>query len=154
MNLFVRILTFGWPGAITLAPFGIYLGKQYFEWGSDYNKERNTPAYQRHLEVINHENTHWVQQLEMMVAGAVISLLMGIVLLSFGVYSWWLLTLLVFPFCFFYLWYFIEWVIKILTPPIGAYKDLGFEREANCYEHDATYLVYRKWFAWIKRMFQ
>ena len=27
MNLFVRIITFGWAAAITLAPFGIYIQK-------------------------------------------------------------------------------------------------------------------------------
>jgi len=119
MNLFVRILTFGWAGAITLAPFGIYVHERYFEWNNDYNREHNTPAYQRWCEVINEEKTHWAQQLEMLVI-------------------------------FFYFWYFVEWIIKILTPPVGAYKDLGFEREAKANRDNPNYLNIRKHFAWWK----
>ena len=120
MNWFVRyILTFGWAGAITLAPFGIYIREEYFEWNNDYNREHNTPAYQRWCEVINEEKTHWAQQLEMLVI-------------------------------FFYPWYLVEWIIKILTPPVGAYKDLGFEREAKANRDNPDYLKIRKHFAWCK----
>lgn len=49
---------------------------------------------------------------------------------------------------FFYLWYFIEWFIKLITPPIGAYKDIGFEREAKSNKHDALYLENRMPYAW------
>jgi len=122
MNWFVRyVLTFGWAGAITLAPFGIYIREEYFEWGNEWNKERNTPAYQRWIELINHESTHWKQQLEMLII-------------------------------FFYLWYFIEWIIKLITPPMGAYKDLCFEREANDHESDSEYNKIRKLYAWWKYM--
>ena len=51
---------------------------------------------------------------------------------------------------FFYVWYFVEWVIKLLTPPIGAYKDLGFEREAKTHSLDYHYYIVRKHFAWFK----
>jgi len=121
MNLFVRILTFGWPMAITLAPFGIYIKEKYFEWGSDEYKEQNHPAYQVWIELINHESTHWKQQLEMLII-------------------------------FFYLWYFMEWIIKFLTPPMGAYKDLSFEREANDHETDSNYNKIRKLYSWWKYM--
>ena len=120
---FSYILTFGWAGAITLAPFGIYIRKEYFEWNSDYNREHNTPAYQRWCELINHESTHWAQQLEMLII-------------------------------FFYLWYFIEWIIKLLTPPMGAYKDLCFEREANDHENDSEYNKTRKHYAEFKYLFK
>jgi len=53
-------------------------------------------------------------------------------------------------FIFFYLWYFVEWLIKLLTPPMGAYKDISFEREAKDYRYDITYLELRKPYAWIK----
>ena len=51
MNLFVRILTFGWAAGITLAPFGIYI------------KE----GYENQRGIITHEKIHWQQQLEMLI---------------------------------------------------------------------------------------
>ena len=49
MNLFVRIITFGWARAITLYPFGIYIRE---EWIDDRN-------------VIRHEIGHWFQQVSL-----------------------------------------------------------------------------------------
>ncbi len=50
MNMFVKIITLGWPTAICLAPFGIYIKEKYL------NSWR----------IINHESIHWVQQKEML----------------------------------------------------------------------------------------
>ena len=50
---------------------------------------------------------------------------------------------------FFYLWYFIEWVIKIFTPG-RAYYRISFEREAYLHENDLNYLKHRPLFAWWK----
>jgi len=50
----------------------------------------------------------------------------------------------------FYIWYFVEWLIKLLTPPMGAYKDISFEREANRYEEYKGYLKERESFKWKK----
>jgi len=121
MNLFVRIITFGQARAITLAPFGIYIRERYFEWGTEYERERNSIMYRLWCELINHENTHWKQQLEMLII-------------------------------FFYPWYFIEWVIKLIFPPVGAYKDISMEREANEHESDPTYNSNRKHYAWRKHI--
>jgi hypothetical protein len=55
---------------------------------------------------------------------------------------------------FFYLWYFIEWLIKLFFYGNKAYHNLSFEREANEFENDYTYLEKRKHFAWIKRIFK
>jgi hypothetical protein len=50
---------------------------------------------------------------------------------------------------FFYLWYGIEWLIKL--PKYGrlAYYAISFEREAYRYDFDKTYLERRKLFAWF-----
>jgi len=53
MNRFVRIITFGWPIAITLAPFGIYIIPKYFD----------------NPQVRNHESIHWYQQCELWFLG-------------------------------------------------------------------------------------
>lgn len=66
---------------------------------------------------------------------------------------------------FFYIWYIIEWFIKIpcswfYEQPLGrhiskvAYKSISFEQEAYYNEYDYNYLNNRKKFAWIKRLFK
>lgn len=134
MNWFVRVLTFGQAMGISLFPFGIYILERYLHYQS----------------VQRHEKTHWQQQIEMCVVSGIISLITGIVLLLFGVFSWWILLLLIFPFLFFYIWYLIEWIIKIFVNGNQAYQSLSFEREANAFEDDSTYLERRKHFAWLK----
>lgn len=103
MGLFLRIVTFGWAAAITLAPFGIFIKEDY--WDRPY--------------VHNEEAIHWYQQVEMLFIG-------------------------------FYLWYPIEWIIKALTPPRGAYIALGFEREAKAHRFDYLYIFTRPRYAWCK----
>lgn len=53
---------------------------------------------------------------------------------------------------FFYIWYIIEWFIRLFVNPGNAYKSISFEREANKFEKDDTYLTNRKAFAWLKFM--
>jgi hypothetical protein len=50
---------------------------------------------------------------------------------------------------FFYLWYFIEWLIRLFGKG-NAYRNLGFEKEAYSNEDDLTYLATRPRFAWWK----
>lgn len=107
MNWFVRLITFGWAAGITLAPFGIYILKKYWDYPT-YTFER----------IINHERIHWKQQLEM-----------GII--------------------FFYIWYLLEWFIKLFIYGKKAYYNISFEREANAYENDFNYLKTRKTYSWI-----
>jgi len=50
---------------------------------------------------------------------------------------------------FFYLWYVVEWVVKIFTPGRSYYR-ISFEREAYRHMNDLKYLKNRKHFAWMK----
>ena len=52
---------------------------------------------------------------------------------------------------FFYLWYVIEWVIRLFMKG-NAYRNISFEREAYSNEDDVIYLESRKRFAWIKHL--
>lgn len=52
---------------------------------------------------------------------------------------------------FFYVWYLIEWIIKIFTTS-DAYRSLSFEREAYDNDDNFDYLRERKHFAWMKRI--
>ncbi|MCC8146833.1 MAG: hypothetical protein LIO93_10460 [Bacteroidales bacterium] len=51
---------------------------------------------------------------------------------------------------FFYIWYLIEWMIKLLLYGSKSYYNLSFEREARENEQDMNYSKERKPFSWIK----
>ena len=103
MGKFIKLITFGWPAAITLAPFGIYIDERYIKDES----------------IIRHESVHWKQQTEML-------------------------------YIFFYLWYLIEWIIKLFIYGKKAYYNISFEREARLAEDNITYIHYRKHYYWVK----
>lgn len=50
----------------------------------------------------------------------------------------------------FYLWYFIEWAIKLFIYGKQAYRNISFEREAYNNDLDVDYLKNRKRYNWIK----
>lgn len=50
---------------------------------------------------------------------------------------------------FFYLWYVVEWLIKLTIYGKQSYNNLSFEREAKKNESDSKYLGTRKHFAWF-----
>ena len=49
----------------------------------------------------------------------------------------------------FYLWYLIEWLIRIPINGKSAYRKLLFEQETSKHGNDMDYLKTRKHFAWI-----
>jgi len=51
---------------------------------------------------------------------------------------------------FFYLWYLIEWIVKLFKYGKQAYVNVSFEREANTHENDVNYEITRKSYSWIK----
>lgn len=50
---------------------------------------------------------------------------------------------------FFYVWYIIEWVIRLLMKG-NAYKNISFEKEAYTNENNLSYLNARKMYSWFK----
>ena len=50
----------------------------------------------------------------------------------------------------FYLWYLIEWLIRLVTDKGNAYRSISFEQEAYRNESNVKYLESRKRFAWVK----
>ena len=50
----------------------------------------------------------------------------------------------------FYIWYLLEWLVRLITNPGNAYKSISFEREAKENEHNKEYLEKREKFSWIK----
>lgn len=55
---------------------------------------------------------------------------------------------------FFYIWYLIEWMVRLITNPDNAYKSISFEQEANYNEINLKYLETRKPFAWLEYLTQ
>jgi hypothetical protein len=53
---------------------------------------------------------------------------------------------------FFYLWYFVEWLVKLcyFRDSKVAYHYISFECEAFRHQHDDDYLPRRKHFTWLK----
>ena len=49
----------------------------------------------------------------------------------------------------FYIWYFIEWVIRLFLPG-NAYRNISFEQEAYDNDKNLSYLENREKFAWLK----
>lgn len=54
---------------------------------------------------------------------------------------------------FFYIWYLVEWLIRLFTNWGVAYMSVSFEREAYGND-DWLYLPYRKPFAWLSYLRQ
>jgi hypothetical protein len=50
----------------------------------------------------------------------------------------------------FYLWYFFEWIVRLVQYGKLAYWHISFEREAHANERKESYLDTRKHYAWIK----
>ena len=51
---------------------------------------------------------------------------------------------------FFYIWYFIEWLIRLLINGRYAYYCLPFEKEAYSNDKNSKYLETRKPYSWLK----
>lgn len=59
-------------------------------------------------------------------------------------------------FVFFYLWYVIEWTVRLLLYRniFKAYTSISFEREAYSNQRDKHYLRHRRFFAWTKYLWR
>lgn len=141
-NRLVKFFTSSKVKAITLAPFGIYVNQKYS------TVEDLSPKTK------NHESIHWDQQIEMFGLGTIIVLVLVVTLLLLHITSFWILSVYVFPYLFFYIWYLIEWIIKGFTVTGSAYRAISFEREAFDNEYDFDYRKTRKRFAWVKKIFK
>jgi hypothetical protein len=85
---------------------------------------------------LNHERIHSRQFVELMVLFAVATVFI----------RWWLPVFA--PFAF-YVWYIIEWLIRLLKKG-NAYRNISFEREAYANQGDFSYLKGRGWFNFLK----
>ena len=85
---------------------------------------------------LNHERIHSRQFVELMVLFAVATVFI----------RWWLPVFA--PFAF-YVWYIVEWLIRLLKKG-NAYRNISFEREAYANENYSDYLSERELFAFLE----
>lgn len=62
-------------------------------------------------------------------------------------------------FIFFYIWYFVEWVIKFCIFIFKSrldipYRSISFEQEAYINEDNFDYIKNRKHYSWVKYIFK
>lgn len=55
---------------------------------------------------------------------------------------------------FFYIWYLLEWIIKLFIYGKNAYYNISFEREAYKNSSNNKYLISRKKYLWVKYIFK
>lgn len=91
---------------------------------------------------INHEAIHTEQIKEMFVVGLII---IASLILFCNISFWWLLLS---P-ATFYIFYIIEWFIRLFINGSKAYRNISFEKEAYGNDDNLDYLNNRKLFAWI-----
>lgn len=53
---------------------------------------------------------------------------------------------------FFYIFYIVEWFVRLFINGFAAYENISFEREAYENEDDFGYIAKRKRYSWIKRI--
>ncbi|MBO5217547.1 MAG: hypothetical protein J6B41_07380 [Alistipes sp.] len=59
-------------------------------------------------------------------------------------------------FIFFYLWYVVEWLLRLLLQPFtgkNAYRNISLEREAYAKQRYVGYTDTRKHFHWLRYIF-
>jgi len=54
---------------------------------------------------------------------------------------------------FFYIWYVLEWLIRLFINGFNAYYMISFEQEAYDNQKNENYLSNRKHYAWFKYLF-
>ena len=124
-----KMLTFGYYTAITL--FMMIFFKR--------------PKEKVKQDDITHETIHVLQQLEMMVTGTILALIVGLI---WG-FSWWLVLI---PLLLFYAVYVLEYIIALPFNKFmnnDSYHTVSFEEEAHSNEDNINYPDERKWFAWV-----
>src|SRR5574344_2796610 len=90
---------------------------------------------------INHECIHINQWEEL----TLVSYLIVVLLVLLGASKW----LLILPPFVFYIWYVVEWLVRLFINKGNAYRSISFEQEAYAHEVDRCYKGNRDYFAFL-----
>ena len=92
--------------------------------------------------IINHECIHINQWEETTLS----SYLLVVLIVLLGASKW----MLILPPLVFYIWYVIEWLVRLFINKGNAYRSISFEQEAYANEDDNCYNENRDYFAFLK----
>lgn len=98
--------------------------------------------------LLNHEKIHLVQQAELLCIGLALTFLM--LIFGLGLFS-------LFGLALFFLWYGIEYIIRLMCYRDfkEAYRNISFEQEAYVMQSDMMYIEHhRKAFAFTEYLFK
>lgn len=79
---------------------------------------------------IEHEKVHQGQFSDCVGVGLIAAIVTMFTLFACDIRSWWMFLLLLIPISLFYFLYGMEWLIRLIRSPHGAYRQISFEREA------------------------
>lgn len=85
-----------------------------------------------------HEAAHVEQYQTMFTLGLALAVATMFAFLAFDVRSWWMLWLIALPIFLYYLWYGIEYLVRLVLEQSTkeAYKSISFEREARALQDE------------------
>lgn len=85
-----------------------------------------------------HEASHVEQYQTLFTAGLALAVLTLFVCFAFDCYGWWLLSLIALPAFLYYVWYGIEFLIRLIwyRDADKAYRMIAFEQEAYILENE------------------
>lgn len=86
----------------------------------------------------HHEAVHVVQYQTCFMTGLVIAFCIFFACLGFDHYGWWMLSLLTIPVFLYYVWYLIEYLVRLIMYRDSgkAYRMIAFEQEAYDLEYE------------------
>lgn len=86
----------------------------------------------------HHEAVHVTQYQTMFMLGLLIAFGVFFACLGFDVYGWWMLTLILIPISLYYVWYLVEYLVRLIMYRDSgkAYRMIAFEQEAYDLEYE------------------
>lgn len=87
----------------------------------------------------HHEAVHVTQYQTLFMLGLSIAFGIFFACLGFDAYGWWMLSLLLIPILLYYIWYLVEYAIRLIMykgDRAKAYRMIAFEKEAYDLEYE------------------
>lgn len=87
---------------------------------------------------LTHEASHVTQYRTLFMTGLYIDLITLFICFGFNIYGWWMLSLILVPIFLYYVWYGIEYLIRLTKyrDRDKAYRMIAFEQEAYDLQHE------------------
>ena len=86
----------------------------------------------------SHERSHITQYQTFFTVGLALAVITMFTCFAFDNYGWWMLSLLAIPVFLYYIWYFIEYAVRLIMYRNSdkAYRMIAFEQEAYALQNE------------------